>query len=96
MQVQVEEALIGKEEAWLKRAERIFKDERFTIQSTRSLSSSAGNFQCLEAASGVRYGIVNSVCFASESGVVAGFDGVASDLHDFYRIVTSARTVRRK
>ena len=94
MEIRVEETMIGKkEDAWLKRTELILRERRYSRPLTRSISSPAGNVLCLESTSEIRRGIVDSACFASETGLIAGFDGVASDLDDFYRVLATARPV---
>ena len=96
LQLQVEDRLRGKKDAWLSSAERVFSDRRFSSHLMRSFSSPAGNVQCLESVSELRREVVDSACFASESGMVASFEGVHSDLDDFYKIVASAKIAKAK
>jgi len=94
MEIRVEETLVGKEDAWLARAQLIFRERGFSNPATRAFSSPAGNVQCLKSTSEIRPSILESACFASKSGLVASFDGAASELRDFYSVVASANAVR--
>jgi hypothetical protein len=96
LEIQLEESLIGKEEAWVARTSLQFRDRHFASPSLRLLNSLAGTVQCLEFKSETRLRIIDAACLGSESGMVAGFDGVASELADFYSIVASARAVKRQ
>jgi hypothetical protein len=91
IEIQIEEEWKGKNDAWLKRAVLVMRERHFSSPSSRTLKSSAGSVQCLEFVSETRVGIVDSGCFASDSGLGASFEGVSSDLMDFYSIVASAR-----
>jgi hypothetical protein len=95
LKIQIERTLAGNAETWLKRAENTLEERRYSSPMARGINSSAGRVQCLEARSEIRIGIVESVCFASESGLVASFDGLPSELQDFYLIVGSAQAVYR-
>lgn len=96
MKIQVEETLIGKERAWLSRAETALRDRKFSRPASHSLDSRAGSVRCLESPSDTRINVMDSVCFASESGLVASFEGLDQDLPAFYSIVESARSVVSK
>jgi hypothetical protein len=94
--IQVGVPLAGKEDAWLKRAELVLREKEFSITSKRSFRFPTGNIQCIESISQRRRGVVDSACFESESGFEASFEGVSSELSDFYSIVASAKVVRKK
>ena len=96
MKIQVEETLVGKEDAWLRRAEIALRERRFSSPARRTLNSADGRVQCLESTSESRPGVIDSACFATESGTVATFEGAVSDLEDFYSVVASAKAVKKR
>jgi len=68
----------------------------FSSPIRHTLSGSAGDVGCLQAVSETRRGVVECLCYASESGMVTGLEGATSDVKDFYFMVSSVRTIQRK
>jgi hypothetical protein len=95
--IQVEEALKlkGRQDAWLARAENVLTRRGFSSPATRTIYTAAGDFLCVESKSDSRQGIMASACYLSESGMIASFEGAASDLKDFNFIVASAIAIKR-
>lgn len=90
MEVRVQAAFIGQEDAWLIRTQQTMKIMATSPPTVTTLESPAGKIKCIESTEGTE-----SACIAFGSGLIAGFKGAGSDLKTFHSVLLSARALNR-
>jgi len=96
MKISLLDSVAITEEIWLDSAQTVLRERRLSNPTPRSFRGSAGPIRCLEGTTDEIPQRAGSTCIASESRIVASFEGMVSQLNGFYSIVKSAQTLEYK
>ncbi len=88
MEIRVQPAFIGQEDAWLLRTQQTMKIMATSPPTVTTLESSAGKIKCIDSTEGTE-----SACIAFGSGLIGAFKGAGSDLKTFHTMLLSARAL---
>lgn len=86
MEIRVQPAFIGREDAWLLRTQQTMKIMTTVEPTVTALDSPAGKIKCIESPDETE-----SACIANGSGLIGAFKGAPSDLDAFHATLQSAR-----
>jgi hypothetical protein len=91
MEIRVQPAFLGREDAWLLRTQQTMKILTSTAPTVTALDSPAGKIKCIESPDETK-----SACITFGSGLIGAFKGSSSDLDAFHKTLQSARIPNRK
>lgn len=89
----VEPELIGDDSAWKSGTEALLQGKKLLGITERAFVVTGGKAYCAEGVYVGRAKRKISTCLIPTNGIVGGFEGVASELGEFYQIVQTARLV---